>query len=118
MEIGGIVAAIVTMMSAVAVALIARNANRGNTTVEFAKAVVTRLEKVEDDLEDVKTTLSTTQEQLTHTKGVLTAAVWFIERLVEWGKSGAKRRMPTPPRELHEYLDLGEWNTPDQEREA
>ena len=118
MEIGGIVAAIVTMMSAVAVALIARNANRGNTTVEFAKAVVSRLEKVEDDLAEVKTTLSTTQEQLTHTKGVLTAAVWFIERLVDWGKAGAKRGVPTPPRELHEYLNLAEWNTPNQDPSA
>lgn len=101
--LGVLASAVITAITGVVVATIARSANRGATTVEFAKAVVARLEKVEDDLDGMKT-------QLAATTRALHAAVRFIDQLFAWGRAGGVSRPPTPPHDLREWVDTSAWN--------
>lgn len=100
--LGVLASAVVTAVTGIVVAAIARSANKGASTVEFAKAVVARLEKVEGDLDVMKTQLTTTQR-------ALNAAVRFIDQLFAWGKAGGVGQPPTPPRDLREWVDTSSW---------
>ena len=106
--IGGLLGLVITAIASILVASIAKSSNRGATTVEFAKAVVSRLEKVEDDLKEV-------QEQLSKTRRVFDASILLIRLLVEWGKAGGRGRLPEPDNDLREYLNPAWWAAHDND---
>ena len=53
--------------------------------------------------------ISETERQLSMSQRVIAAAVWFIDRLVEWGQAGGSGEIPVPPSELHEHLSQSRW---------
>lgn len=100
--VGGVFAAVVTACAAVIVAIISRRTNRDANAITFANSLNSRLQAVEDDLEEVKS-------QLTKSQRALQSAIRFIDRLVSWGRDGGSGVMPSPPAPLHDFLDQDAW---------
>lgn len=125
-DVAAIVGSILVLLGVLVTAYIAFRSNQSTSAVAIAGTLAARVTKLETDLatatekhaadlEAVRAQHSGEIEdirgQLTMSQRAVIAAVRFIDRLVEWGKSGGGDRMPTPPRDLHEFLDPDMWGT-------
>lgn len=102
--VGIVVAGVLTLLGAVVTAVIASRSNRQSTAVAFSETLIKRLEAVETRVGELETALTKSQQ-------ALQAAVRFIDRLIDWGRSGGRDQPPKPPASLHEYMDADAWDS-------
>lgn len=121
------ISAFLVLLGVIATAVLGFMSNRSTSAVAIAGQLNARVTKLEDDLAAANTKHADDLEavraqhageieeirgQLTMSQRATVAAVRFIDRLVAWGKAGGHAdRMPTPPKDLHEFLDPDMWAT-------
>lgn len=126
-DIVAAISAFLVLLGVIATAVLGFMSNRSTSAVAIAGQLAGRVAKLETDLtaatekhaadlEAVRSQhageLEEIRDQLTLSQRAQGAAVRFIDRLVEWGRAGGRPdRMPTPPKELHEFLDPELWES-------
>jgi hypothetical protein len=79
-----------------------REQSAGSQALEYVKIMRGELDIMRRDLTETKDKQDRADRAMVH-------AVRYIDALVKWGAKKIRPPMPTPPPELHEFLDPAIW---------